>query len=206
MASAMRTRPVIHLERQRGVVLFIALIVLVAMTLASVALMRSVDTATIGAGNISFKQSAAQAAERSIALAFAKFDPSASPTGFFTTTSNTYIDQPAHNYRATLQATDGRGIPNILLDKATFDSTFTNTANRISVPTTGEELRFLIDRLCAEVGEPSDLKCKSETVLPSGGSVPGDLPLGLDTPLYRITVRADGPRNTLHFTQVIFRP
>jgi Tfp pilus assembly protein PilX len=38
--------------RQRGVMLIIALIVLVAMTMAGIAMMRSVDTATIVAGNI----------------------------------------------------------------------------------------------------------------------------------------------------------
>ena len=43
--------------KQRGVVLFIALIALVAMSLAAVALVRSVDTATIIAGNLAFKQS-----------------------------------------------------------------------------------------------------------------------------------------------------
>ena len=43
---------------QEGVVLFIALIVLVAMSLAGVALMRSVDTALVVAGNFAFKKSA----------------------------------------------------------------------------------------------------------------------------------------------------
>jgi len=44
--------------RQRGVVLIIALIVLVAMTLAGIALVRSVDTSNIIAGNMAFQQSA----------------------------------------------------------------------------------------------------------------------------------------------------
>ncbi len=44
--------------RQRGVVLFIALIALVAMSLAAVALIRSVDTSTLIAGNLAFKQTA----------------------------------------------------------------------------------------------------------------------------------------------------
>ena len=41
---------------QSGVVLFIALIVLVAMSLAGVALVRSVDTNLLIAGNLAFKQ------------------------------------------------------------------------------------------------------------------------------------------------------
>jgi len=53
-------------QRERGTVLIIALIVLVAMTLAGIATMRSVDTATVMAGNIAFRQSAANAADQGI--------------------------------------------------------------------------------------------------------------------------------------------
>jgi type IV pilus assembly protein PilX len=56
-------------NRQQGVVLLVALIVLVALTLAGVALVRSVDTANLVAGNLSFHQSAIQAGERSTELA-----------------------------------------------------------------------------------------------------------------------------------------
>ena len=52
--------------RERGTVLIIALIVLVAMTLAGIATMRSVDTATVMAGNIAFKQSAVNAADQGV--------------------------------------------------------------------------------------------------------------------------------------------
>ena len=51
-------------RRERGLVLFIALIVLVAMSLAGVALMRSVDTGTVVAGNMAFKQAAIMVADR----------------------------------------------------------------------------------------------------------------------------------------------
>src|SRR3989442_13807762 len=57
--------------RQRGVTLFIALIVLVAMTMAAVAMMRSVDTATVVAGNIGFRQSAVNAADQGVQAAYA---------------------------------------------------------------------------------------------------------------------------------------
>src|SRR2546428_13810539 len=58
-------------RRQRGVTLFIALIVLVAMTMAAVAMMRSVDTATVVAGNIGFRQSAVNAADQGVQAAYA---------------------------------------------------------------------------------------------------------------------------------------
>ena len=46
------------MRREQGVVLFIALIVLVAMSLAGIALMRSVDTGILIAGNLGFRQNA----------------------------------------------------------------------------------------------------------------------------------------------------
>ena len=49
--------------RQQGVVLFIALIVLVAMSLAGVAMVRSVDTSLGIAGNLAFKQSTIQGSD-----------------------------------------------------------------------------------------------------------------------------------------------
>ena len=57
-------------NRQHGVVLFIALIILVAMTLAGIALVRSVDTNNIISGNLAFKHSSLLAADRGIQAAF----------------------------------------------------------------------------------------------------------------------------------------
>ena len=61
--------------------LFIALLVMVALSLAGIALIRSADTATIVAGNLAFKQAAAAAVDRSIEQAVqALFDPQLDPT------------------------------------------------------------------------------------------------------------------------------
>jgi type IV pilus assembly protein PilX len=49
--------------RQRGVIVFIALIVLVAMTLAALGVIRSTDTGNLIAGNLAFKQETANASE-----------------------------------------------------------------------------------------------------------------------------------------------
>jgi len=55
-----------HLSNQRGVVLFLTLIALLAMSLAAVALIRSVDTNTMISGNLAFKQSATTSADEGI--------------------------------------------------------------------------------------------------------------------------------------------
>jgi Tfp pilus assembly protein PilX len=57
-------------SRARGAVLFIALIVLVAMTLAGIAIMRLVDTATLIAGNLAFKQGTVQSSDNGVEQAF----------------------------------------------------------------------------------------------------------------------------------------
>lgn len=197
---------------QRGVVLFIALIVLAAMTLASVALVRSVDTATLGAGNIAFKQSATQAAERAVAAAMAKFAtlPTLGPLATGTTAQN---HQAADNYCASLLPTDPRGVPLVLLgtpatvdtNNKACDSQPLAAANKILITPTQETLRYVIERLCPAIGAPNQDTCNVAQVIPGGGSGT-EAHLGANKPLYRVTVRVDGPRNTLHFTQVVLRP
>jgi Tfp pilus assembly protein PilX len=196
----------IHVPRQRGAVLFIALIVLVAMTLASIALIRSVDTATIGAGNIAFKQSAVQASERAVATALAQFDATTTPPGFLAFVANGTVDQVALNYRASMQATDpnGNGIPTILTDTSNFDAVYP-PGNRVSTAT-NETVRYVIERLCTESGQTKELTCIATNLAPAGGSQPPSNTPGSVTPLFRVTVRADGPRNTVNYTQVIFKP
>jgi len=191
---------------QRGVVLFIALIVLVAMALASVALIRSVDTATLGAGNMILKHSAAQAAERGIGTAMLKFDPDAVPPGFFTTVVNADSHQAAQNYCAILEPTDARGIPQVLVNggNKACDGQPLNAANQVTTPN-NETLRYVIDRLCTVIGVPSQTNCTVDAVLPTGGTVGSGPALGATSPLYRVSVRVDGPRNTVHYAQVILK-
>lgn len=68
MKIGMRNAP--GLQRQRGVVLLIALIVLVAMTLAGIAMMRSVDTGVVITGNMAFKQSTINAGDVGLDAAY----------------------------------------------------------------------------------------------------------------------------------------
>ncbi|MHB1100204.1 MAG: pilus assembly PilX family protein, partial [Burkholderiales bacterium] len=48
------------MKRQQGVVLVIALIALVAMSLAGISLMRTVDTTNVISGNMAFNEAAIQ--------------------------------------------------------------------------------------------------------------------------------------------------
>src|SRR5437762_3164942 len=87
---------------ERGVVMFIALLVMVALSLAGIALIRSADTATIVSGNLAFKQAAVYAVDRSVEQAIAAlFDPPAPAI------VNKTADLPAQNYFACVQAAGG---------------------------------------------------------------------------------------------------
>ena len=67
---------------QRGVIVFIALIVLVAMTLAALSLIRSTDTGNVISGNLAFKQGTANASETVLESAYRKLvDTNALGTG-----------------------------------------------------------------------------------------------------------------------------
>lgn len=60
----------IHLpQQQRGVVLLLTLIVLVAMMLAAIGMMRSIDTTTQIAGNVAFRQTTLQAGDGGLSTA-----------------------------------------------------------------------------------------------------------------------------------------
>ena len=56
----------LSLHRSRGIVLFVALLVMVALSIAGVALMRSTDAATAVTGNLVLKQAASLAVDRGI--------------------------------------------------------------------------------------------------------------------------------------------
>ena len=56
----------VRIVKQRGVVLFFTLIAMLAMMLAAVALIRSVDTSTLIAGNLAFKQAATTSGDAGI--------------------------------------------------------------------------------------------------------------------------------------------
>jgi large-conductance mechanosensitive channel len=115
-------------RRERGVVLFIALLVMVALSLAGIALIRSADTATIVAGNLAFKQAAAAAVDRSIEQAVDRlFNPVADLTQSDPKIKDKTTDLAAQNYFACVQDDAGGcllanapipEIPNLLTTKA----------------------------------------------------------------------------------------
>src|SRR5438876_5372677 len=93
-------RAPMRISRQRGVVLFIALIVMVAMSLAAIALIRSVDTTTTVIGNLAFRQASILPANFAVEDAAAGIFADASPSGA-ARIADLRVDNPAQNYFAT---------------------------------------------------------------------------------------------------------
>ena len=184
--------------KERGVVLIVALIVLVAMTLAGIGLMRSVTTGNRVAGNLAFQQSATQSAEVGVetAIAWLEANNTGSTLYDFVTAEAEYLplrDSPAagvswETFWASLVAA-GR-------------------VRTLAADAAGNQVSFVIHRLCNGAGSPTaGIGCSvaPSTVGTEGGSKgSGVLPVSLPTQqYYRITTRVAGPRNTASFVQVV---
>jgi type IV pilus assembly protein PilX len=186
--------------RQQGVVLFIALIVLVAMSLAGVAMVRSVDTSLGIAGNLAFKQATIQGSDLGIREAY---------TWLSGNTSAVLKDSDAANgYFSAAPASTAEDW---------FDASKWGTSKYVNggaADAAGNVVRYVIHRMCTEpntayngtnAGVPNNCALNTPT---SGGGSGGSMAVGspqfqgIPQIYYRITTRVEGPRNTVSIVQV----
>lgn len=201
-----------YMSRQRGVVLFIALIALVAMSLTAVALIRSVDTATLIAGNLAFKQAATAAGDSGPESAISwltntnatnsAVDPWTVPTHPFN------VDNSGAGYYSNVGGFDlfaettwaTKSVP---ATGVNFDGNGYNS-------TTGNTVRYVIERMCRQANQVlSEANClfsdtsednRSKRVL-SAPEAGGGTGMSGGSPIYRITARIAGPKNTVSYIQ-----
>jgi len=165
-------------NRQRGVVLIIALIALVAISMAGIALMRSVDTSNVVSGNIAFNEAAVQMTEIGAELAYVDVDANAGwihPTYAALGTNNLPAQNPL-NWQSVPAA----------------------TAN---LPT-GYSVRYVIERMCTNAGAANFATCRAVPVYDSQFT-PVLVP-GFGKLFYRITVEVTGPRDTHALSQYFY--
>jgi type IV pilus assembly protein PilX len=186
---------------QRGAVLFIALIVLVAMSLAGLALMRGVDTGTLIASNLAFKQGATSAGDFGIEQARSWLLTNSGP--------NLYNDQPAIAGGTGYWSTWQSGVDLIGDDPAKPDFDW-STAVNTGTDAAGNQVSYVIQRMCKDPGDPGSNTCVSSTVSTStspsskGAAQVGSIAFASQTSaFYRITVRVAGPRNTVSYVQAM---
>lgn len=189
----------INRTRQTGVVLIITLIVLVAMTLAAIALMRSVDTTNIIAGNLAFQRSTQLAADAGTESAI----NNTLPTLVATTNLGSNFCAPGFGYKSFYQ-------PNLDPPNQTWDAFWASMGNcPITLPqdALGNTVSYVIEALCSGNGQvncmqtppnPQALVCIGANLGKPNVPCPP-----IRNKYYRITSRAQGPRNTVSYVQVI---
>jgi Tfp pilus assembly protein PilX len=186
-------------SKQQGIVLFFALIALVIMSLAAVALIRSVDTNTIIAGNLASKQSAVTSADSGVETAItwmsgvsdlAIFNADDAAKGYYATQT---ANPTTFNWDASdsLPADDASG----LIDANGKDMS-------------GNTVRYVVQRMCRNPGAPAKENCLfgAPVVESNSQSVRDTTRAGAvlpveQSPMYRITARVIGPRNTVSYIQ-----
>ncbi|WP_426163500.1 pilus assembly PilX family protein [Pseudoduganella sp. R-32] len=199
-------------RQQEGVALIMALIVLVAMTLAGLAMMRSVDGSSLVAGNLAFKQSASISADAGVEAAIAwlhgnpKLLNEDHDSEGYSASSQDDLDLTGNN---TVDADD-----DLDWSKATL-------VKKLPVDSAGNQVSYVIHRMCQTAGVLDPAICASTPRDTAGGPTddsvgillpmltyqtsPGNSSNGRSSPfgLYRITVRVAGPRSNVSFVQAI---
>lgn len=184
-----------RMVRQRGVSLLFAMITVVALSLAAVAMIRSVDTGTTILGNLSFKQDTLLATDEATrqAIRWLEKQRSTDPNGL-------HVSQIDQGYWAHL-------VPNLGPTTMPATARTLTLANQITA-------RYLIMRLCSEDGSasnstnqcPRPLGASSQTTS-ERGEINSQNAVRIGTTsvaeYYRIVVRAQGPRNTVSTTETL---
>jgi len=200
-------------RHQGGVVLLIALIALVAISLAGIALMRSVDASLMITGNLAFKQTAAHAGDAGTEAALEWLDANVADLG---------KDVAAAGYYASWRA----GCDLLGSRSAGADDDVVWTAGDDPQPNCGMvaaavasdtlpegySATYVINRMCNGEGMPNDpaIFCSAYystsggSGSTKGGASYGQMPLsGSNQQYYRVTTRVLGPRNTESVVQAV---
>jgi type IV pilus assembly protein PilX len=212
MKKLTRSRSVPRRRQQRGVVLFVALIAMVLLSLAGVALVRSVDTSNSIAGNIAFRQGSIGPINTAIEMAI---------DGIFKSKSIALLNQNniSQGYYALLQPGEQpNGIPDVLAgDYATMSAKYSAAGLPAPVTdlTTKMEVRSVIERVCTDVGpgpwavHPYTCDTLPPKLSGAGTDNTGGVSLSnlvAQIPNYRVTVRVDMPNsNTVSHAQAFVR-
>jgi type IV pilus assembly protein PilX len=204
---------------QRGVALIVVLIALLIISFAAAALLRSTDTATIIAGNLSFKKTALASADAGTEAAIAwlganiigtTLHANVAASGYYATTTDS-CDLTGE--RTPTDSTDdvkwGGGTANTNCPMVGLTVTPTGAAP-------GYTITYVINRVCNAAGDPgafvaadgvTPMICSRQANSDSSnssraGGAYGGTPLsGQPQTYYRITTRVMGPRNTVRYVQ-----
>lgn len=187
-----------HAGRERGVVLFVALIVLVALSLAGIATLRSVEGSTVVAGNLTMKNSTLQSSDRGIQAAYDWLIANRTALS----TSNTSVGYYSSNQ--------------VIADwncEATTTGCIWANKGVLTKDAAENTVWYVVHRMCTlpnvaynATGQSCGLDTStggSTTTIGQGSSFSVGAPAYADDPrvFYRVTTRTDGPKNARTITQ-----
>jgi Tfp pilus assembly protein PilX len=204
---------------EHGASLLFALIALALLSLAAVALTRSVNTGSLIVGNLGFKQDAALASDQAAEAAMAWIQANVAGAVLLN-------DLPAAGYYATsLDALDPTGRKTAVTTRAVVDwdanscAGVSGTYSSCITPSAeatinGNRSRYVITRLCAAAGDPDAVGNSCMSPLIAGNpddqnragydyAKPTSFGSSATAPMYRIVVRTVGARGTVSFTEAI---
>ncbi|RYG39155.1 MAG: hypothetical protein EON93_00465 [Burkholderiales bacterium] len=198
-----------------------ALMALVVISLAAVALVRSVDTSSLVIGNLGFKQdattTASQGAEQAIAFlngATATTLQSDQAAAGYYAASRDSLDVTGQGSTSTTRAVvDWMGDGCAFYGSGTYGTCVT-ASPEISLNGGVNRARYIITRLCATEGAPSAIDCAT----PVGSAMTGGGNKGFtdykirnvrltvsNSQYYRIVTRATSARGTVSFTETMIQ-
>ncbi len=207
---------------QRGVSLVFSLITLVALSLAAVALIRSVDTGATILGNLSFKQDTLMAADEAARQAIAWLDNNKTGTTL-------HANDSANGYSAaSVAGLDATGTRTADATRAVIDWDMDNCAAQasgsyascvrplataLSVGGGAVQARWYIVRVCSAAGDPTlaSVAC-ARPITASAAPTAEKGEMNYTDPklqqvvlsqYFRVIVRARGGRNTTSVTETL---
>ena len=203
--------PCIVIRRnQQGVALFVSLVAMVLLSLASAAVIRAVETSTSVTRNVAFRQGSIGPVSHAIEAAVDALFKSK-------TIALQTVNDPAHGYFALLQpAENSNGVPDLLAGdyvsmKAKYDSAGLPAA--VTDTQTMTEMRSVIERICSSSRPPpwplTIENCDTPPPKPPPAGIDAKyVPIPLPPiPTFRVTVRVDMPNsNTVSHAQAFLRP
>jgi Tfp pilus assembly protein PilX len=205
---------------QRGVSLIFALIALAVVSLAAVALVRSVNTGALVIGNLGFKQDATastdQAAEQAITwltanVGGAQLDVNNTAQGYLAAAVN-LLDPTGNNASQT-----GRSVIDWAGDNCSSyaTGTYVSCIKPIAgADVNGNKTQYFINRLCPGLGPANATgnECSAPLGVDGESTSKGDMsyrkndrftPSGGGGAYFRIIARAVGGRNAVSYTETI---
>jgi Tfp pilus assembly protein PilX len=198
----------VHNTKARGIVLIMALIILALMTLGGLSLMRTMETTTMVAGNITAQQSAISSSDAGIESAIAWLESHINdnllndnnqPMGYSASSTAMPANISGADFWNNL---DDSGVCTLPRSGEVCSATITQDS-------AGNIVQYMIQRLCNSTGPVSSSQCGASQS--GGNNADGEnqaagedtLDLANNSAYYRITVRVTGYRNTVSYVQAV---